>query len=71
MLRNPALLGFRAVKREKLLAATEVTYPLSSVSPLLPSPSQDLDKIKKSVAAGRLKDPDKIGVRVGKAIGKT
>jgi len=52
--RNPALKVSRAVKREKLLAATEA----------------DLDKIKKSVAAGRLKDPDKIGVRVGKAIGK-
>lgn len=55
VLRNPALKVSRAVKREKLLAATEA----------------DLDKIKKSVAAGRLKDPDKIGVRVGKAIGKT
>jgi len=51
--RNPALKVSRAVKREKLLAATEA----------------DLGKIKKSVAAGRLKDPDKIGVRVGKAIG--
>jgi hypothetical protein len=52
--RNPALKVSRAVKREKLLAATEA----------------DLDKIKKSVTAGRLKDPEKIGVRVGKAIGK-
>jgi transposase len=52
--RNPALKVSRAVKREKLLAATEA----------------DLGKIKKSVTAGRLKDPDKIGVRVGKAIGK-
>jgi len=30
----------------------------------------DLEKIRASVAAGRLKDPDKIGVRVGKVIGK-
>ncbi len=52
--RNPALTVSRAVKREKLLAATEA----------------DLEKIRASVAAGRLKDPDKIGVRVGKVIGK-
>lgn len=29
-----------------------------------------MEKIKTSVQAGRLKDPDKIGVRVGKVIGK-
>jgi hypothetical protein len=52
--RNPALRESRAVKREKLLAATEA----------------DLEKIQNSAAAGRLKDPDKIGARVGKVIGK-
>jgi len=52
--RNPALAESRKLKRESLLAATEA----------------DLEKIKASVAAGRLKDQDKIGVRVGKVIGK-
>jgi hypothetical protein len=52
--RNPALEESRRLKREALLAATET----------------DLEKIKTSVAAGRLKDKDKIGVRVGKIIGK-
>jgi hypothetical protein len=52
--RNPALAESRRLKREALLAATEA----------------DLEKIQKSVAAGRLKDKDKIGVRVGKVIGK-
>ena len=52
--RNPALEESRRLKREALLAATEA----------------DLEKIKASVAAGRLKDKDKIGVRVGKVIGK-
>ena len=52
--RNPALAESRQFKREALLAATE----------------KDLEKIKASVAAGRLKDKDKIGVRVGKVIGK-
>ena len=52
--RNPALAESRRLKREALLAATEA----------------DLEKIRVSVAAGRLKDPDKIGVRVGKVIGK-
>jgi hypothetical protein len=52
--RNPALAESRRLKREALLAATEA----------------DLEKIKASVAAGRLKDKDKIGVRVGKVIGK-
>ena len=52
--RNPALAESRRLKREALLAATEA----------------DLEKIQKSVAAGRLKNKDKIGVRVGKVIGK-
>jgi transposase len=37
---------------------------------LLADTEKDLAKIRKSVAAGRLKDPDKIGIRVGKVIGK-
>jgi transposase len=52
--RNPALAESRRLKRESLLAATET----------------DLEKIKASVQAGRLKDKDKIGIRVGKVIGK-
>ena len=52
--RNPALAESRRLKREALLAATEA----------------DLEKIRASVAAGRLKDPEKIGVRIGKVIGK-
>jgi hypothetical protein len=52
--RNPALAESRRRKRESLLAATEA----------------DLEKIRASVAAGRLKDKDKIGIRVGKVIGK-
>ena len=52
--RNPALAESRRIKRESLLAATEA----------------DLNKIKASVTAGRLKDKEKIGVRVGKVIGK-
>jgi transposase len=52
--RNPALAQARAHKRESLLAATE----------------EDLAKIAKSVESGRLKGEDKIGVRVGKVIGK-
>jgi len=52
--RNPALAESRRLKRESLLAATEA----------------DLEKIRASAAAGRLKDEDKIGVRVGKVIGK-
>ena len=51
---NPVLEAERARKREDLLAATET----------------DLAKIRASVAAGRLKDPDKIGIRIGKVIGK-
>jgi hypothetical protein len=52
--RNPALAESRKLKRESLLAATET----------------DLEKIRASVQAGRLKDKDKIGIRVGKIIGK-
>jgi hypothetical protein len=51
---NPVLGAERARKREDLLAATET----------------DLAKIRASVTAGRLKDPDKIGIRIGKVIGK-
>jgi hypothetical protein len=51
---NPVLGAERARKREDLLTATET----------------DLAKIRASVAAGRLKDPDKIGIRIGKVIGK-
>ena len=51
---NPVLEAERARKREDLLTATET----------------DLAKIRASVAAGRLKDPDKIGIRVGKVINK-
>ncbi len=52
--RNPVLAAERARKREDLLAATET----------------DLAKIRASADAGRLTDPDKIGIRVGKVIGK-
>jgi hypothetical protein len=52
--RNPVLAAERARKREDLLAATET----------------DLAKIRASADAGRLKDPDKIGIRAGKVIGK-
>jgi transposase len=52
--RNPALAESRRFKRESLLAATEA----------------DLEKIQASVIAGRLKDKDKTGIRVGKVIGK-
>jgi len=51
---NPVLAADRARTREDLLAATD----------------NDLAKIKASVDAGRLKDPDKIGIRVGKVINK-
>ena len=51
---NPVLAADRARTREELLAATE----------------NDLAKIRKSAGAGRLKDPDKIGIRAGKVIGK-
>jgi len=52
--RNPALAAQRAAKRHSLLEATE----------------EELEKISVQVAAGRLKDPDKIGVKVGKVINK-
>jgi hypothetical protein len=52
--RNPFLAAERARKRGELLAATE----------------NDLAAIKSQVAAGRLTDPDKIGIRVGKVIDK-
>jgi transposase len=52
--RNPALAAQRAAKRESLLAATE----------------KELDKIREPVQAGRLKDADKIGIKVGKVINK-
>ena len=51
---NPVLEADRARTRAELLADTE----------------RDLAKIKASVGAGRLKDPDKIGIRVGKVINK-
>jgi len=52
--RNPALAELRAHKREDLLQATE----------------RDLEKIVKTVNAGRLKDPDKIGLRAGRLINR-
>jgi Transposase DDE domain len=52
--RNPPLARLRAAKRQELLAAT----------------TTELDKIKAMVMAGRLEGRDKIGVRVGKVIGK-
>ncbi len=51
---NPVLEAGRARTREELLADTEA----------------GLAKIKASVDAGRLKDPDKTGIRVGKVINK-
>jgi Transposase DDE domain len=52
--RNPALAGERARKRADLLAVTE----------------DELGKIAARVSAGRLKDPDKIGIAAGKIINK-
>jgi len=52
--RNPVLAAQRAATRESLLAATE----------------KDLGAIRAQVAAGRLKDASKIGVKVGKVINK-
>ena len=52
--RNPSLAKLRAEKRKDLLAATTV----------------ELDKVKAMVMNGRLEGRDKIGVRVGKVIGK-
>jgi hypothetical protein len=51
---NPVLAADRARTREELLAATE----------------NDLATIRAAAAAGRLKDPDKIGIRAGKVINK-
>jgi len=52
--KNPALAELRAAKRLELLAATEAL----------------LEPIKASVASGRLAGADKIGVRVGKVVGR-
>ena len=52
--RNPVLAGERARKRADLLAVTE----------------DELGKIAARVTAGRLKDPDKIGIAAGKIINK-
>ena len=52
--RNPVLAAERARKREDLLAATEA----------------DLAKIAARAAAGRVRDPDKIGIAAGKIINK-
>ncbi len=52
--KNPALADLRAAKRLELLAATEAL----------------LEPIKASVEAGRLAGADKIGVRVGKVVGR-
>jgi hypothetical protein len=52
--RNPYLAAERARKRQALLAATDA----------------ELAKVAASVAAGRLKDPDKIGLRAGRVINK-
>ena len=52
--RNPFEAAKRARTRGELLAATEA----------------DLDKVAAQVAAGRIKDPDKIGLRAGKIINK-
>jgi transposase len=51
---NPVLEADRARTRAELLADTEA----------------ELTKIKASVHAGRLRDPDKIGIRVGKVINR-
>jgi hypothetical protein len=52
--RNPALAKLRAEKRKDLIAATV----------------RELEKVQAMVAGGRLSGRDKIGVRVGKVIGK-
>ena len=52
--RNPVLAEERARKRQDLLAATE----------------EDLGKIAARVAAGKITDPDKIGLTAGKVINK-
>jgi len=52
--RNPDLAALRAHKRQDLLAATR----------------NELDKVRSMVERGRLKDSDRIGVRVGKVVNK-
>src|SRR5271157_694792 len=52
--RNPELARLRAAKRKDLIAAT----------------SRELEKVAGLVASGKLSGRDKIGVRVGKVIGK-
>jgi hypothetical protein len=52
--RNPFLAADRARKRQALLAASEA----------------DLAKVAAQVTAGRLRDPDKIGLRAGRVINK-
>lgn len=52
--RNPALAINRARKRDELLAATDAA----------------LDKVVAAVAAGRLRDAGKIGLRVGKVVNR-
>ena len=52
--RNPELARLRAAKRKGLIAATE----------------RELEKVADMVASGKLSGRDKIGLRVGKVIGK-
>jgi hypothetical protein len=52
--RNPDLARLRAAKRNDLIAAT----------------TAELDKVQAMVASGRLKGRAKIGVRIGKVVGK-
>jgi len=52
--RNPSLATLRAEKRRSMLAAT----------------TRELETVQRMVANGRLKDADKIGVRVGKVVDK-
>jgi hypothetical protein len=52
--RNPELAKLRAHKRDALIAAT----------------TEELDKVRKMVARGKLKGSGKIGVRVGKVVNK-
>ena len=52
--RNPALAKLRTEKRKDLIAATTI----------------ELDRVKAMVMSGRLEGRDKIGIRVGKVIGK-
>jgi transposase len=52
--RNPELMKLRAHKRQSLLQATQ----------------KELEKVRSSVKAGRLRGKDKIGVRVGRVVNK-